>query len=73
MAACCNKLWKLLIDRKMTKTQLCQAERQVQTLPQKWAETKMLGAMFFAEFAKLSIAAFEDIMGLIPFEKRRFE
>lgn len=33
----------------------------------------MLGAMFFAEFAKLSIAAFEDIVGLIPFEKRRFE
>ena len=23
MAVCYNKLWKLLIDRKMTKTQLC--------------------------------------------------
>ena len=27
MAACCNKLWKLLIDRKTTKTQLCQAAK----------------------------------------------
>lgn len=24
MAVCYNKLWKLLIDRSMTKTQLCQ-------------------------------------------------
>ena len=24
MAVCYNKLWKLLIDKKMTKTQLCQ-------------------------------------------------
>lgn len=30
MAVCYNKLWKLLIDKKMTKTQLCQ-EAKVST------------------------------------------
>lgn len=27
MAVCHNKLWKLLIDKKMTKTRLCQAAK----------------------------------------------
>ena len=56
MAACCNKLWKMLIDRKMTKTQLCQAAKASTNAAAKMGRDEMLGLMFFAEFEKLSIA-----------------
>ena len=32
MAFCYNKLWKLLIDKKMTKTQLCKQAKICATL-----------------------------------------
>lgn len=55
MAACCNKLWKLLIDRKTTKAQLCLAAKASTNAAAKMGRDEMLGLMFFAEFVKLSI------------------
>ena len=41
MAVCYNKLWKILIDRGMSKTELIKAAKLVQMPWQNWERTKM--------------------------------
>ena len=73
MAACCNKLWKLLIDRKTTKTQLCQAAKASTNAAAKVGRDEDVGVDVLRRICEALDCSFEDIMGLIPSEKGRLE
>ncbi|MDD5917844.1 MAG: helix-turn-helix transcriptional regulator [bacterium] len=71
MAACRNKLWKLLIDREMTKTQLCQAAKGKYKCCCKNGRDEDVGVDVLNRICEALDCSFEDIMGLISFENQK--
>ena len=66
MAVCYNKLWKLLIDKKMTKTQLCQQAKVSTNAIAKMGRDEDVRVEVLAKICKTLECNIEDIIELVP-------
>lgn len=66
MAVCYNKLWKLLIDKKMTKTQLCKEAKISTNAVAKMGRDEGVRVEVLAKICTLFECTLDDIVELIP-------
>ncbi len=66
MAVCYNKLWKLLIDRKMTKTQLCKRARVSTNAIAKMGRDEDVRVEVLVKICEALCCNIEDIVELVP-------
>ena len=71
MAVCYNKLWKLLIDKKMTKTQLCKKARVSTNAIAKMGRDEDVRVEVLAKICETLGCNIEDIVELIPNPKKQ--
>lgn len=64
-----NKLWKLLIDKKMTKTQLCQKAKISTNAMAKLGKDEDVRVEVLVKICEALGCSFDSIMELVP-EKR---
>ena len=70
MAVCYNKLWKLLIDRKMTRTQLCQKAKVSTNAMAKMGRDEDVRVEVLVKICETLDCRIEDIIELIPVDKK---
>lgn len=73
MTVCYNKLWKLLIDKKMTKTQLCQTAKVSTNAVAKMGRDEDVRVDVLVRICEALHCSFEDIMELVPSVKEKLE
>lgn len=66
MAVCYNKLWKLLIDKKMTKTQLCKAAKVSTNAVAKMGRDEDVRVEVLVKICSALNCNIEDIMEIVP-------
>lgn len=66
MAICYNKLWKLLIDKKMTKTQLCKKARVSTNAIAKMGRDEDVRVEVLVKICEALGCNIEDIIELVP-------
>lgn len=66
MAVCYNKLWKLLIDKGMTKTQLCQQAKVSTNAMAKLGKNKDVRVDVLVKICGVLNCTVDDIMDMIP-------
>ena len=71
MAVCYNKLWKLLIDKKMTKTQLCKKARVSTNAIAKMGRDEDVRVEVLAKICETLGCNVEDSVELIPNPKKQ--
>lgn len=69
MTVCYNKLWKLLIDIKMTKTQLCQIAKVSTNAVAKMGRNEDVRVEVLVRICEALKCNFGDIMELVPAEE----
>lgn len=69
MAVCYNKLWKLMIDRKMTKTQLCHEAKVSTNAMAKLGRDEDVRVEVLVRICNTLGCTMDNIMELIPDEK----
>ncbi|MBP5236231.1 MAG: helix-turn-helix transcriptional regulator [Clostridia bacterium] len=70
MAVCYNKLWKLLIDRKMTKTQLCQMANVSTNAMAKLGKDEDVRVEVLVRICESLGCSFDSIMEIVPDKAR---
>ena len=65
MAVCYNKLWKLLIDKKMTKTQLCKEAKISTNAVAKMGRVEDVRVEFLAKICATLGCTMDDIIEVI--------
>ncbi len=73
MAVCYNKLWKLLIDKEMTKTQLCKTAKVSTNAVAKMGRNEDVRVDVLVRICEALECNFEDIMELKPVQKEKEE
>lgn len=66
MAVCYNKLWKLLIDKRMTKTQLCNAAKISTNAMAKLGRNEDVRVEVLVKICAALDCTMDDIMELVP-------
>ena len=66
MAVCYNKLWKLLIDKKMTKTQLCQKAKVSTNAMAKLGRDEDVRVEVLIRICACFGCTMDDILEIIP-------
>ena len=66
MAVCYNKLWKLLIDKKMTKTQLCNEAKVSTNAMAKLGRNEDVRVEVLVKICTALDCTMDDIMELFP-------
>lgn len=66
MTVCYNKLWKLLIDKKMTKTQLCKAAKVSTNAVAKMGRGEDVRVEVLVKICTALGCNIEDIVELVP-------
>lgn len=66
MSVCYNKLWKLLIDKKMTKTQLCKAAKVSTNAVAKMGRGEDVRVEVLVKICTALGCNIEDIVELVP-------
>lgn len=66
MAVCYNKLWKLLIDKRMTKTQLCNEAKVSTNAMAKLGRNEDVRVEVLVKICTALDCTMDDIMELIP-------
>ena len=66
MAVCYNKLWKLLIDKKMTKTQLCKKAGVSTNAIAKMGRDEDVRVEVLVKICEALNCNLEDIVELVP-------
>ncbi len=66
MAVCYNRLWKLLIDKKMTKTQLCQDAKISTNAVAKMGRDEDVRVEVLAKICTTLHCTMDDIIEVIP-------
>lgn len=66
MSVCYNKLWKLLIDKKMTKTQLCKTAKVSTNAVAKMGRGEDVRVEVLVKICSTLGCNIEDIMEIIP-------
>ncbi len=66
MAVCYNKLWKLLIDKKMTKTQLCKKAKVSTNAIAKMGRDEDVRVEVLVKICEALDCNIEDIIELVP-------
>lgn len=66
MAVCYNKLWKLLIDKGMTKTQLCEKAHVTTNAIAKMGKNRDVRVEVLVKICSALDCNIEDIMEIIP-------
>ena len=66
MAACYNKLWKLLIDKKTTKTQLCQKAKVSTNAMAKLGRDEDVRVEVLIRICTSLGCTMDDILDIIP-------
>lgn len=69
MAICYNKLWKLLVDMKMTKTQLCHIAKVSTNAVAKMGRNEDVRVEVLVKICEALKCNFDDIMELVPTEE----
>jgi len=69
MAVCYNKLWKLLIDKSMTKTQLCNKAKISTNAMAKLGRNEDVRVEVLVKICTALDCTMDDIMELIPAKK----
>ena len=69
MSVCYNKLWKLLIDRKMNKTDLRIAAGITTTALAKLGKNENVNTEILAKICKVLECGVDDVMEFIPDDK----
>lgn len=70
MAASYNKLWKLLIDKKMTKTQLCNLAKISTNAMAKLGKDEDVRVEVLIRICAVLNCTMDDIMEIVPDESR---
>ena len=71
MAVCYKKLWKLLIDKKMNKTELRMASGITTTALAKLGRNENVNTEVLAKICKTLDCKIEDIMEMVPDEEEK--
>ncbi len=66
MAVCYNKLWKILIDRGMTKTQLCQQAKISTNAVAKMGRNEDVRVEVLVRICSILGCTIDDIMEIVP-------
>lgn len=66
MAVCYNKLWKLLIDKKMTKTQLCNEAKITTNAMAKLGRNEDVRVEVLVKICSILNCTVDDIMEIVP-------
>lgn len=66
MAVCYNKLWKMLIDKKMTKTQLCKLAKVSTNAVAKLGRDEDVRVETLVKICGVLNCTIDDIMEIIP-------
>ena len=66
MAVCYNRLWKLLIDKRMTKTQLCQQAKISTNAVAKMGRDEDVRVEVLARICRTLNCTMDDIIEIIP-------
>ncbi len=66
MAVCYNKLWKLLIDKKMTKTQLCKVAKVSTNAVAKMGRDEDVRVEVLVKICGALACNIEDIVEIVP-------
>ena len=66
MAVCYNKLWKLLIDKGMTKTQLCQEAKVSTNAVAKMGRNEDVRVEVLVKICSILGCTIDDIMEIVP-------
>ena len=66
MAVCYNKLWKLLIDKKMTKTQLCNEAKITTNAMAKLGRDEDIRVEVLVKICSILDCTVDDIMEIVP-------
>ncbi|MGN8630175.1 helix-turn-helix domain-containing protein [Blautia sp. HCP3S3_G3] len=66
MAVCYNKLWKLLIDKKMTKTQLCNEAKITTNAMAKLGRNEDVRVEVLVKICSILDCTVDDIMEIVP-------
>lgn len=69
MAVCYNRLWKLLIDRRMTKTQLCKEAGVTTNAIAKMGRDESVQVETLVKICTALQCNIEDIMEVVPIAK----
>ena len=69
MTVCYNKLWKLLIDMKITKTQLCQIAKVSTNAVAKMGRNEDVRVEVLVKICEALKCIFNDIMELVSTEE----
>lgn len=69
MAVCYNKLWKLLIDKKMTKTELCKLAGVTTNAVAKMGRDESVKVDTLVKICAALECNIEDIMEIVPVDK----
>ena len=69
MAVCYNKLWKLLIDKSMTKTQLCNAAQVSTNAMAKLGRNEDVRVEVLVKICAALDCTMDDIMELVPVQE----
>ena len=70
MAVCYKKLWKLLIDKNMNKTELRMASGITTTALAKLGRDENVNTEVLAKICKTLDCKIEDIMDMVPYEEK---
>ncbi len=68
MAVCYNKLWKMLIDKKMTKTQLCTEAKITTNAMAKLGRNEDVRVEVLVKICSILDCTVDDILEIIPDE-----
>lgn len=66
MAVCYNKLWKLLIDKKMTKTQLCNEAKITTNAMAKLGRDEDVRVEVLVKICSILDCTVDDIIEIVP-------
>lgn len=69
MSVCYNKLWKILIDRKMTKTQLCNDAKISTNAMAKLGRDEDVRVEVLVKICSVLDCTIDDIMEIMPSEQ----
>lgn len=72
MAVCYDKLWKLLIDKKINKTQLCEQAKITTNAMAKLGRNEDVRVEVLVKICSLLDCSFDDISELVP-DKNNFK
>lgn len=69
MAVCYNRLWKILIDKGMNKTQLCKAAKISTNAMAKLGRNEDVRVEVLAKICSVLDCSLDDIVDIIPSDK----